>query len=567
MSLEYATPAGYPDADSALVAALEAPMAEERRDVRRSEAGVLLDGVLATRARRKGAYDVAIGEYLAAMSVGARTLTFGYVSIGDYARERLGLNARTAQKQAKLARDLRERPALREAVWSGEVSPCKARIVMSLARGDAEASWVERAKTDTARGLAAAVKSLTGKTADEEEEPWELLSIPVPPEARPMVEEAMKVAGKQVGHTAPRWDRLDAIFQEFLGTYGGVEGAEESDGNFLHWPLPPPDDSVERLEEDLENETKRWVYLDEVQPVVAPHVADETNPWRIDAELRRLVAERNRCDEELGRVASVFSSLGLWRDAQFASFRQYCKERLGMGVRTVQQRIALERRLVMLPELRQAMRSGRISYEKARLIAWKATGTTVKDWIERAAGKTCISLRREIEGEEEAQMWTRGWLEIPVPRHTIELFADVCKAARALARKPLTSRECFLWSVYQFLETWKCEAKERNTLRNRVMKRDLGYCQAPGCSRRAAHVHHVEFRSHGGADSMENEIALCAAHHLVAIHEGYMRVTGKAPDGLVWEIGLRPPRPEDLPDDSDPERTVEPDQSFRSGRQ
>ena len=86
------------------------------------------------------------------------------------------------------------------------------------------------------------------------------------------------------------------------------------------------------------------------------------------------------------------------------------------------------------------------------------------------------------------------------------------------------------------------------------MERDLGYCQAPGCSRRAAQVHHVEFRSHGGADSMENEIALCAAHHLVAIHEGYMRVTGKAPDELVWEIGLRPPRPEDLPDEDDQER-------------
>ena len=557
MSLEYASPAGHdPDTDSALAAAFEVPMPEERRDVLRSEAGAFLDRLLATRARRKAAYEVAIGEYLAAMAVGNRTLTFGHVSLGDYARERLGINARTAQKQAKLARDLRERPALRDAVWSGEVSPCKARIAMPVARGDAEVSWVERAKTDTARALAAAVKTLTGKAAEEEEEPWELLSIPVPPEARPMVDEAMKVAGEQVGHTAPRWDRLNAIFQEFLGTYGGVEGAEDSDGKFLHWPLPPPDDSVERLEEDLEKETKRWACLEEVQPIVAPHVADETNPWRIDAELRRLVAERNRCDEEFGRVATAFSSLGLWRDAQFASFRQYCKEQLGMGVRTVQQRIALERRLVMLPELREAMRSGRISYEKARLIAWKATDRTVKDWIERAAGKTCISLRREIEGEEEAQMWTRGWLEIPVPRHTVELLAEVCKVARALARKPLTSGECFLWSVYHFLETWKSEGKERNTLRNRVMKRDLGYCQAPGCSRRAAHVHHVEFRSHGGANSMENEIALCAAHHLVAIHEGYMRVTGKAPDRLVWEIGLKPPRPEDLPGEDDPERTA-----------
>src|SRR5262249_45432810 len=159
-----------------------------------------------------------------------RTLTFGHVGIGDYARERLGLNARTAQKQAKLARDLRERPALRDAVWSGEVSPCKARIVMRLAQGDAELSWVKRAKTDAARGLAAEVKRLTGNTADdEEEELWELLSIPVPPEARPMVEEAMNAAGRQVGQIAPRWDRLNAIFQEFLGSYGGVEGGEESD--------------------------------------------------------------------------------------------------------------------------------------------------------------------------------------------------------------------------------------------------------------------------------------------------------------------------------------------------
>jgi hypothetical protein len=154
------------------------------------------------------------------MAVGNRTLTFGHVSLGDYARERLGINARTAQKQAKLARDLRERPALRDAVWSGEVSPCKARIVMPVARGEAEPGWVERARTDTARALAAAVKTLTGKAVEEEEEPWELLSIPVPPEACPMVDEAMKAAGKQVGHTAPRWDRLNAIFQEFLGAYG-----------------------------------------------------------------------------------------------------------------------------------------------------------------------------------------------------------------------------------------------------------------------------------------------------------------------------------------------------------
>src|SRR4051812_29942259 len=58
---------------------------------------------------------------------------------------------------------------------------------------------------------------------------------------------------------------------------------------------------------------------DEVQPIVAPHVAGETNPWRIAAELRRLVAERNRCDEA-GWRPTVLSSLLLWRNAQLAAF-------------------------------------------------------------------------------------------------------------------------------------------------------------------------------------------------------------------------------------------------------
>jgi hypothetical protein len=77
------------------------------------------------------------------------------------------------------------------------------------------------------------------------------------------------------------------------------------------------------------------------------------------------------------------------------------------------------------------------------------------------------------------------------------------------------------------------------TKRNRILARDRHRCQVPGCSRPAAHRHHIEYRSHGGSDDDSNQICLCAAHHLFGIHEGRMRVTGKAPDVLVWEFGLR----------------------------
>ncbi|HEX8908020.1 MAG TPA: HNH endonuclease [Anaeromyxobacteraceae bacterium] len=69
-----------------------------------------------------------------------------------------------------------------------------------------------------------------------------------------------------------------------------------------------------------------------------------------------------------------------------------------------------------------------------------------------------------------------------------------------------------------------------------MRSRDRGYCQAPGCSRAAVHAHHLHFRSAGGSDDPANLTSLCAAHHLVGVHRGYLRVTGTAPDRLRWEV-------------------------------
>lgn len=61
----------------------------------------------------------------------------------------------------------------------------------------------------------------------------------------------------------------------------------------------------------------------------------------------------------------------------------------------------------------------------------------------------------------------------------------------------------------------------------------------PGCSRAAAQVHHVLFRSRGGDDGETNLVALCAAHHLHGVHMGWVRVHGRAPGGLTWQLGVR----------------------------
>jgi hypothetical protein len=176
---------------------LEPPPADERAYVLREEAGLLLDRLLVRVARGRGAIEVAMGEALAALSNGDRALQLGYASVGDYARERLDLAARTAQGMTRLARALRQRPVLRAAVLAGEVTARKAQAILPLAAGDAETVWTERAKAETVRALEAAARAHAGDGGDEEN--WKRIDAMLPPEGRAVVDRALSLAGEFLG--------------------------------------------------------------------------------------------------------------------------------------------------------------------------------------------------------------------------------------------------------------------------------------------------------------------------------------------------------------------------------
>ncbi len=224
---------------------------------------------------------------------------------------------------------------------------------------------------------------------------------------------------------------------------------------------------------------------------------------------------------------------------QFLSFAHYCRERLGMAGRTVEQRVALERCLYELPELRAAMQAGRVGYEKARVIARAALELPVEDLIERATGTTCVDLQRELEQEEQAQMCAQGDVLLRVPEGVRHLVATAVQAARERSEGHVTSGEALAAIAEHFIATWKGQVRKPPPRRRRVLGRKAGRCQVPGCSRSATHEHHVVYRSRGGSDDESNRAAVCAAHHLHGIHMGYVRVTGQAPDGLRWELGVR----------------------------
>src|SRR2546428_904564 len=186
--------------------------------------------------------------------------------------------------------------------------------------------------------------------------------------------------------------------------------------------------------------------------------------------------------------------------------------------------------------------SGGFRTRKARLIARYADKASVDVWIDCATRMTCIGLRRSLEGAKEAQMCARRMLGMPMPLRVLELAEVALRAARREAGRWIPPGECLRMIAEHFCAVWEPILEGKSTVQKEVLERDRGLCQVPGCSRIAAHAHHIQFRSAGGGDEPENLVSLCAAHHLQCVHNGWVRVTGKAPDQLRWQLGVRPGR-------------------------
>jgi hypothetical protein len=297
----------------------------------------------------------------------------------------------------------------------------------------------------------------------------------------------------------------------------------------------------------LERRAQRWDFLVEVEPVGAPRMASEEqlapDPYLLQEELKELAELLHGWDELVGVMAHLALRFGVWRTALFASWEHYCEERLGMGRSTVDQRVALERRMQALPALREALRSRALSYEQAREVSRIADEATVAGWVSRAAGMTCIALRRAVDEAKASQMCGADGrpvrLRLRVPGRVESLLREAFRAARLRAGRWLTPAECLLELSVHFIRAWLPEVRRILKRTDEVMLRDRGLCQVPGCSRPADHKHHIISRAAGGPLVDWNEVELCAPHHLRGVHAGCVRVSGRAPDRLTWILGER----------------------------
>jgi hypothetical protein len=243
--------------------------------------------------------------------------------------------------------------------------------------------------------------------------------------------------------------------------------------------------------------------------------------------------------------------------------------------------LRLERAADACPELRAAYRSGRLSWVKAHcllpLLSLDIAGEWRPAWI---AWAERVTLRR-LDADVERALLLRAahhaaWqrckhdperAQDPIPpaerqfcapeidteatqRLTWRVPIDVAALFRAVRETlrsrlqaerggPLRDGELFEALLDCALVSWS--ARDPDAPRpDVVMERDGYRCAVPGCtSRRNLHDHHVVFRSAGGSNDPGNRVALCAFHHHRCLHAGLLAIRGRAPDRLLFELGVR----------------------------
>jgi hypothetical protein len=196
-------------------------------------------------------------------------------------------------------------------------------------------------------------------------------------------------------------------------------------------------------------------------------------------------------------------------------------------------------RLDVLPKMKEAFRKGDIPWTKAREAIKAATPETDADWVDK-----CQELsNRQIEQEVRSVLppVRKKTLVFVLEGDMLEQWEQAREACERLAGQTLSETQALELMCAEMLCTYATtppfdpEDEEDGGFARNVAERDSWICSRPGCRCRSGlTANHIIPRSQSGPDEDWNLHLVCAACHL-AITEGRLKVSGRAPDGLTWE--------------------------------
>jgi hypothetical protein len=314
---------------------------------------------------------------------------------------------------------------------------------------------------------------------------------------------------------------------------------------------------------------------------------EHADAFELDDRLRRVLSMEQRLDARIGPLLVRIWDGWVHRALGYATREAYARERLGMDPTRARALVRLERAAALSEPFARAYRSGSLSAVKAGvllpIVSSDPLGRFMEEWVAWAKRVTVRRLREDVEwalaleDTDAVAFRVSGGLppdarrgvpdrEIGAPRRdlatdttphlepcsvrffgpaeVVQLFrAVLCTVRRELERdggRLPTEGQALGAMLDHVLGCWGA-LHAKVAARHRVFERDGWRCTVPGCtSMQNLHDHHIRFRSAGGSDEPANRVTLCAFHHLRGVHAARLRCVGTAPDGLTWQMGLRP---------------------------
>jgi acetolactate synthase small subunit len=309
----------------------------------------------------------------------------------------------------------------------------------------------------------------------------------------------------------------------------------------------------------------------------------------IDERLRQAVAFGQEVQGLYLRRLLEAQQGGIDRILGFASFRHYARERLGLSPTRKDALLRVQRGLADLPEVAEAYATGVLTLSQVEEVVRVATTQTAPAWVAYARNTTVRKLRDVVKHGKRLQVSDPGTgrdvfppelkpvegvletvfpqlagpaappaeptcaprvpdapLPAPVPV-TLVMDADQeafvrpgLAMAKAVVGPHATVAQAIALLVDLFIFEWHATAS-RAEKTHPVESRDGWRCTTAGCTQKVGlDAHHLHYRSRGGGDEDWNQSTVCRFHHLRGIHEGHVLAQGKAPDDILWALGMRP---------------------------
>jgi len=567
-----------------------AVVAESRYDPR-SDTVEALDARLVALARGDAPLRRALARVAGAFVARKAWEPLGFIRPADYARERPGLSARELSDLAQVDAVLAKLPAIDAALTSGRFGWTKVRLLCRVATPETEAHWLAEAGRLSAAALSREVRAFdmgaleAGGAEAKDEAACErtVLRVRVSKHVRSKWGALKCTLRRVTGGWLPNDTCAELVAAEVLSAIGREVDPTE----------PPP--VAARVRAGAANAAGRDLVPELALPPAAPGAPspfvealvaglDDADPRELEARLCRAAALERSLLARIGPLLFAFNRLRGPQQMGFRSLDAYARERLGMSARKARALLRLEHACALAPGLGGAWREGRITVSQAHtlvpLMLSAGSEPFHAAWIARAGEVTVRPLEDDVEhalatgafdpaalpdlpdlalpdpdelddplappeaaphaapsgvqtgaqhrGREETDTWS-----VNVPTDVGRLFrACLCSVARRLDASPGRALEAMF--DHAMASWWVASPRAYH-----VFARDGFRCTVPGCtSQRNLHAHHVLFRSRGGSDADPNLITLCAAHHQRAVHGGVIRISGRAPDRLVFEMPL-----------------------------